>query len=484
MTAKTKAALATELTTNLPDNTIGSITPALLRTTLTDLIDSFQQFAGVNAQIGTSYTVVVGDYGQLLTLSNSSAVAVTLPQATSSFATFSFFVINKGAGLVTITPTTSTINGAASLALAQGWGAFIVSDGTNYQVLFGFTSQTTPAGARGSSGLNIDQLTSHGDSSYNILSTDRVVGTSATLSAPRTWTLPLANSVNAGQVLLVADFASGVSAANTLSVARSGSDTINGATSAIVLQAANAACLFISDGISKWTAQTIGAASTAGVSTIGGLNGAVGLGRGLTTAGGTAIANTSWTITVITSTNASQAVPGGTTEMILELWGGGGAGGGQTGGSQRGPGGGGGQYGWHYYSGTMDSTLNITIGAAGVASTGATGGTGGATSAVGANLGTISVAGGVGALAGANAGGAGGGGASNATFNIAGGDGMTPPGATTGAAAGGSSPRGGAGGARNIGTAGIVPGGGGSGENQAGGGAGNGAKGQVIMYTR
>jgi len=438
----------------------------------------------VNAQIGTSYTVVVADYGQLLTLSNSSAVAVTLPQATGSFATFNFFVINKGAGLVTITPTTSTINGAASLAIAQGFGVHIVSDGANYQTLFAFTTQATPAGARASSGLNIDQLTSHGDSSYSIVATDRVVGTSALLSAPRTWTLPLAANVNAGQTLLVADFASGITPTNTLSVSRSGSDTINGATSAIVLAAANAACLFVSDGVSKWTAQTIGAASTAGVSNVGGLIGAVGLGRGLTTAGGNTFANTSWTDTVITSTNASQAVPAGTTEMILELWGGGGAGGGQTGGSQRGPGGGAGQYAYHYYVGTMDSTLNVTIGAAGVASTGATGGSGGATSVVGANLGTLTAAGGNGALAGNNAGGSGGSGATNTTFSIIGGDGMTPPAATTGAAAGGNSPRGGPGGARNVGIAGVTPGGGGSGENQAGGGAGNGGKGQVIMYTR
>lgn len=481
---KTKAQLSTEITTNFPDNTSGAITPAILRTTISDIISSFQQYAGVNAQTGTTYTVVVGDYGQLVTFSNSSAVAVTLPQATGSFATFNAFYVNKGAGTVTITPTTSTINGAASLALAQGWGVFVVSDGTNYQVLFAFVSQTTPAGARGSSGLNIDQLTSHGDSSYSIVATDRVVGTSATLSAPRTWTLPLANSVNAGQTLLVADFASGVSVVNTLSVARSGSDTINGATSAIVLSAANAACLFISDGSSKWTAQTIGAASTAGVSTLGGLNGAVSLGRALTTAGGNAIANTSWTITTVTATNASQAVPAGTTEMVLEIWAGGGAGGGQTGGSQRGPGGGGGQYAWHYYAGTMDSTLNITIGAGGAASTGATGATGGATSVVGANLGTLTTAGGVGAAAGASAGGAGGSGATNTSFSIPGGDGMTPPNTTIGAAAGGSAPRGGFGGARNIGTAGQIPGGGGSGENHAGGNAGAGARGQVIMYTR
>jgi hypothetical protein len=484
MTAKTKAALNTEVATNFADNSTGAITPALLRTTVNDIIDSFQQYAGVNAQTGTTYTVVVGDYGQLLTLSNASAVAVTLPQATTTFATFSFSVLNKGAGTVTITPTTSTINGAASLAIAQGFGAFIVSDGVNYQTLFAFTTQATPAGARGSSGLNIDQLTSHGDSSYAILATDRVVGTSATLSASRTWTLPAANTVNGGQSLLVADFASGVSSTFTLSVARSGSDTINGATSAIVLNAANAACLFVSDGTSKWTAQTIGAASTAGVSTLGGLGGAVGLGRGMTTSGGNAIANTAWTITTVTATNASQTVPAGTTEMVLEIWAGGGGGGGQTGGSQRGPGGGSGQYAWHYYSGTMDSTLNITIGAAGTATAGAAGGNGGNTTVVGANLGTLTVHGGAGALTGANAGGAGGATATGATITLDGYAGTAPPAPTTGVGIGGDAPRGGAGGRANIGAAGVAPGGGGAGENHGGGTAGTGARGQVIMYTR
>ena len=40
--------------------------------------------AGVNAQTGTSYTVLTGDRNKLVTFSNVSAIAVTLPQAGSA----------------------------------------------------------------------------------------------------------------------------------------------------------------------------------------------------------------------------------------------------------------------------------------------------------------------------------------------------------------------------------------------------------------
>lgn len=89
----------------------------------------------INAQTGTTYTVVSTDLGKLVTFSNASSIAVTLPQATSTFgAGASLDVQNKGAGAVTITPTTSTINGAASLVLNQNTGCTLVSDGTNWQV--------------------------------------------------------------------------------------------------------------------------------------------------------------------------------------------------------------------------------------------------------------------------------------------------------------------------------------------------------------
>lgn len=89
----------------------------------------------INAQTGTTYTVLSTDACKLVSFSNASTIAVTLPQATGSFAAgFGFDVISLGAGIVTITPTTSTINGAATLTLAKGQSCSIVSDGTNWQV--------------------------------------------------------------------------------------------------------------------------------------------------------------------------------------------------------------------------------------------------------------------------------------------------------------------------------------------------------------
>lgn len=90
--------------------------------------------AGVNAQTGTTYTVLTGDRNKLVTFNNASAVAVTLPQAGSAgFAdNYEFEVMNRGAGTVTITPTTSTIDGAATLTLAQFQSVRVYSDGTNY----------------------------------------------------------------------------------------------------------------------------------------------------------------------------------------------------------------------------------------------------------------------------------------------------------------------------------------------------------------
>lgn len=93
----------------------------------------------INAQTGTSYAVVDGDCGKLVSLSNASPVAVTLPQANGStfISGWSVDFQNKGAGTVTITPTVSTVNGATTLILAQNQGAHCQSDGTNYTCMLG-----------------------------------------------------------------------------------------------------------------------------------------------------------------------------------------------------------------------------------------------------------------------------------------------------------------------------------------------------------
>jgi hypothetical protein len=90
----------------------------------------------INPQTGTTYAMLTGDAGKLVTFANASAVAVSLSQATTAGFTsgYSFDVQNKGAGTVTITPATSTINGSSTLTIPQNDGCTITSDGANYQV--------------------------------------------------------------------------------------------------------------------------------------------------------------------------------------------------------------------------------------------------------------------------------------------------------------------------------------------------------------
>lgn len=86
----------------------------------------------VNTQTGTTYTVLNSDCGKLVTFSNGSSVAVTLPQAgtASIFATgCEIRFANRGAGTVTVTPTTSTIDGQASVAISSGGGLVVNSSG-------------------------------------------------------------------------------------------------------------------------------------------------------------------------------------------------------------------------------------------------------------------------------------------------------------------------------------------------------------------
>lgn len=92
----------------------------------------------VNAQTSTTYTVQSTDWAKLVTHTNGASIAVTLPTAGGSFpANWYYYTQNRGAGVVTITPTTSTIDGAVSLTLAQNQGVLIVSDGTNYFTMRG-----------------------------------------------------------------------------------------------------------------------------------------------------------------------------------------------------------------------------------------------------------------------------------------------------------------------------------------------------------
>lgn len=147
----------------------------------------------INAQTGTTYTVLDGDRAKLLTFSNAASIAVTLPQAglTTTFKTGWFVdVVNLGAGTATITPTTSTINGAATLALLTGQGCRIASDGTNYQI----SNKPIPVSIAGTLGTTM----TFPSSSSTVLTT----GNTATITKGYTLTPNLIGTVTSGTTTL------------------------------------------------------------------------------------------------------------------------------------------------------------------------------------------------------------------------------------------------------------------------------------------
>lgn len=88
---------------------------------------------GLNAQTGTTYTLVVGDAGKTVTLSNAAAVAVTLPQDSvanlPTGAVVNFY--NLGAGTVTISAGAGATLQGGSLTAAQYGNAAVIKLSAN-----------------------------------------------------------------------------------------------------------------------------------------------------------------------------------------------------------------------------------------------------------------------------------------------------------------------------------------------------------------
>ena len=122
--------------------------------------------AAPNAQSGAGYTVASSDWGKLLTLSNAAAQALTLPQAGSSFPNGWYAdVENTGAGTWTITPASSTIDGATTLALSTNQGVRIFSNGTNY-----FTQRGIGGSVGGSLNLSVNGSSIASEPGLNFIS--------------------------------------------------------------------------------------------------------------------------------------------------------------------------------------------------------------------------------------------------------------------------------------------------------------------------
>jgi hypothetical protein len=186
--------------------------------------------------------------------------------------------------------------------------------GTPLAITNGGTGQTTVNAARQSSGLNVygDAGTAHGDAGVTLGNTERFAYTNAAFTASRAWVLPAANVTGQPYTLKVADLAGGVTATNTLVITRAGADTINGGSTATI-SAANGGYECSSDGSSKWSCLSMGAASAGGVSSVAcgtGLTGGT-----ITTSGTCALALNSHTI------QAGPFNPSGATSTTLVMMG-------------------------------------------------------------------------------------------------------------------------------------------------------------------
>lgn len=99
------------------------------------LNDPTLAYVATNPQTGTTYAILTTDRDKLITLSNANPIAVSIAQAGSTGFPDGWptTVLNSGVGTATITPATSTIEGAATLVLTTGQSARMWASGANYR---------------------------------------------------------------------------------------------------------------------------------------------------------------------------------------------------------------------------------------------------------------------------------------------------------------------------------------------------------------
>lgn len=85
-----------------------------------------------NVQTGTSYSTLATDCGKIVSFNNASAIAVTLNNATFSATNYVNIKVVSGSAVVTLTPSSGTIDGNANEPLTAKHSQTVVFDGTNW----------------------------------------------------------------------------------------------------------------------------------------------------------------------------------------------------------------------------------------------------------------------------------------------------------------------------------------------------------------
>lgn len=118
---------------------------------------------------GTTDALVAADRGQCVIYTSASAKAVTIAASNSTGFDNNYVtcIQNNGAGDLTLTPTTSTIDGVATSVLHQGESEKIISDNANY-FTFGHTATLASAASK----LHVCMLSVGADNGSALVNSD------------------------------------------------------------------------------------------------------------------------------------------------------------------------------------------------------------------------------------------------------------------------------------------------------------------------
>lgn len=273
----------------------------------------------------TNYTATQGD-SVIAYTSLTAARTVTLPAASAYPTGTRLTIVDESgncSGALTIGITRAgadTINGATSLTLNQARAfASIESDGVSKWTILDLSTITSAqisdstatgralitaasaAAARTTLGstttgdalfiaasvgaargtLKVNGRSTHGDTTLNLAAADLpFVELTTVLTAARTWALPLAATVSAGDTLTFVD-GGGITSTNTLTfqAQTGGGDTLSGlgvASNQLVLNRALASAVFVSDGANGWTLIAMSAPMKIDATPVGGTTPAAG----------------------------------------------------------------------------------------------------------------------------------------------------------------------------------------------------------------
>lgn len=164
---------------------------------------------------------------------SSSAVGVSVTEETAAITLAAMF--RTTAGVATAVPLQTRVAGSQTADSAQ----FLASNGTTVMSYVAADGRI-----QADSGLGAKRTTTA--ISYTVLVTDHFVGVTSNASA-RTITLPAASACKNGQMFIIKDEAGTAASANNITIARAGSDTIDGATS-ITISANYGVCRLYSNG--------------------------------------------------------------------------------------------------------------------------------------------------------------------------------------------------------------------------------------------